>query len=105
MKKEEIEVYSHATNSCVVRMPERNFPGVVIQGDTLSTIYTRLLDLLENTEGKVEEDTFLGILELAEDIEAHLMNYKNTLIEHEIELPFIDDENKNTKKYQKYWDE
>ncbi|WP_425562122.1 DUF6959 family protein [Litoribacillus peritrichatus] len=35
MKKEEIEVYSHESNSCIVRMPERRFPGVVVQINSL----------------------------------------------------------------------
>jgi hypothetical protein len=36
MERIEIEVYSQATNQAIVRMPNRKFPGCVIQGDSLS---------------------------------------------------------------------
>jgi hypothetical protein len=39
MTKMEIEVYSEATNQAVVQMPGRQFPGSVIQGDSLSILY------------------------------------------------------------------
>jgi len=35
MSKMEIEVYSDETNAAVVKMPGRNFPGLVVQSDKL----------------------------------------------------------------------
>src|SRR5436189_6333463 len=35
MKKLEIEVFSDETNASVVRMPERQYPGLVVQDDKL----------------------------------------------------------------------
>ena len=86
--KEELEVYSHACNSCIIKMPERRFPGVLIQGDSLSTLYHNVLELVNELEGKVEEETFLQALEIAESLECHLDNYIKTLKNHNIELPF-----------------
>jgi len=38
MKRVEIEMFSETTNCPVVRIPRRQFPGVVIQGDSLSIL-------------------------------------------------------------------
>jgi hypothetical protein len=38
MARVEIEMYSQTTNCPVVRVPHRNFPGVVIQGDSLAIL-------------------------------------------------------------------
>lgn len=104
MKTEKIEVYSHECNSCIVRMPERNFPGVVIQGDSLSVLFHGALELLKDLEGKVDEETFLGALTLAESLEGHLDNYIATLQAHGRELPF-NGKNGSTQPYQKYWND
>lgn len=39
MKKMEVEINSDDTNGGIVRMPNRKFPGCVIQGDSLSVLY------------------------------------------------------------------
>jgi hypothetical protein len=38
MHSESVEIYSDATNAAVMRHPGRNFPGVLIQGDTLHSL-------------------------------------------------------------------
>jgi hypothetical protein len=38
MRRVEIEMFSETTNCPVVRVPHRKFPGVVIQGDSLSVL-------------------------------------------------------------------
>jgi hypothetical protein len=48
-----IEVWSDATNMSVVRMPGRNFPGLVVQGDKLiylNSVATRVEELAKRTE-------------------------------------------------------
>lgn len=105
MKTEEIEVYSSDTNACVIRMPERQFPGVLIQGDSLSIIYEGLMAALEGVEGQVDNETFLAILEQAQDIELHLLHYEATLATHGIEIPYVRNRNRTTMKYKHYWTE
>lgn len=105
MKTEHIEVYSHASNCCIVRMPERKFPGVVIQGDSLSNLFDRAIDLIELLEGKTDEETFLSALELAQSLEGHLLHYEETLRQHGIGLPYTRDTSKSTGPFQKYWNE
>ena len=102
MQKEEIEVYSRETNSGIVRMPERCFPGVVIQGDSLCIMFHDLMSALEGAEGKVDDDTFLAILEQAEAVEHHLLHYEATLKKNGIELPYVRDSERSTAEYTHY---
>lgn len=45
-----VDVFSEATNAAVVRMPGRRFPGVVVQGDTLSTLVNDVRELCKQRE-------------------------------------------------------
>jgi hypothetical protein len=38
MERIEVELFSHPGNNAIVRMPGRRFPGVLIQGDSLSNL-------------------------------------------------------------------
>ena len=38
MEYMELEVYSQSINRGVVKMPSQHFPGLVVQGETLSTL-------------------------------------------------------------------
>lgn len=38
MKQELVEIYSDASNYAVMRHPGRNYPGALIQGDSLSVL-------------------------------------------------------------------
>ena len=104
MTIEELEVYSHDTNSGIVRLPERKFPGVVIQGDSLSILYGDLMSAVENAEGRVSEEAFLTMLESAQSVEAHLLSYESTLRSHGIQVPYDRDPNRSTLKYRHYWE-
>src|SRR5215467_14557846 len=39
MRVDQVEIFSDATNAAVMRHPDRRFPGLLVQGDTLSTLY------------------------------------------------------------------
>lgn len=41
MERKELEVFSEASNYGIVRMPGRQFPGCVVQGDSLSIMAVR----------------------------------------------------------------
>ena len=47
MKKLEVDVLSEATNAAVVRMPDRRFPGLVVQGDKLIDLNAQAKELCE----------------------------------------------------------
>jgi len=99
MTTKQLEVYSEACNSGIVRMPGRRFPGVVIQGDSLSGLFDHAMTVVEHLSNSTDKEAFEWALYLAESLEGHLINYEQTLKKHKIELPFLRDPNRNTKKY------
>lgn len=105
METEPIEIYSHATNSCIVRMPERNHPGVVVQGDSLAALFSSALKLVERLEGNTDIEALLGALEIAQTLEAHLVHYEMVLQNHNMRLPYIRDASRNTERFNKYWND
>ncbi len=88
MKKEEVEIFSDATNQAVMKHPGRNYPGVLIQGDTLYSICQSLDDVCTELKCKNTEAAFDEANELRNALWGKLNHYKAVLGEHEIELPF-----------------
>ncbi len=104
MEPEQIDVYSHAMNSCVVKMPERQSPGIVIQGDSLALLFDTTLEIVERLEATGDEDLFLRALQMAEALETYLVNYERALEQHQIPLPYHRDASRNTQNFLKHWD-
>ena len=87
-KMREFELLSEASNVIVARHKERNFPGILVQGDTLKT----LLDDIE----ELHEESIAGNLETTIEISKTLRgklielltHYERVLGEHEYKLPY-----------------
>ena len=88
MKKEEVEIYSDATNQAVMKHPGRSYPGVLVQGDTLYSICRDLDEVCrEIKDGNISE-AFGELNEIRNSMRERLNHYKVVLGEHDIELPF-----------------
>jgi len=103
MEVKELEVFSEKTNSSIVRMSSRRFPGVVIQGDSLYTFFFEAMALVEALANCEDEETFLTALEMAERLETHLLHYEETLQHHGISLPYFRDPARSPLKYAHRW--
>jgi hypothetical protein len=90
MRTETVEIYSDATNAAVMRHPARQFPGVLIQGDTLFTLVRQIESIrsLTNPQDAAEE-----LADLYEHMNELLEHYKTVLRTHSIGLPFHDQNN------------
>lgn len=90
MKKVELELYSEASNYAIVRVPERRFPGIVIQGDSLSILHStaRELSLRLQQLGIEDEELLYAAQELQEQLLDRLLHYQKTLAAHDISLPY-----------------
>ena len=88
MRTEQVEIYSNAPNSVVLRYPGRKFPGVLVQGDTLSTWCSSLEAACESSRGKVDEDTLEELVGLRDRVSAVLDHYKQVLTQHGVTVPF-----------------
>lgn len=99
MEQKNLEVFSEATNSGIVRMPGRKFPGVVIQGDSLSILFEEALCAVEALADSKDEEAFLTALGMAEKLEQHLRGYETALTAEGINLPYNRDPARSTSKY------
>ena len=91
MKKEypeEIQMYDYVSNSGIVHMPGRRFPAVAIQGDSLSSMLSTAMELMEKGKRYQDEDLYYGSLELAERLRDHLAHYEEVLEKEGFEKPY-----------------
>ena len=88
MEYMELEVYSQSIDRGVVRMPSQSVPGIVLQGEALSS----LLRLAKLTCEKLTDTTDTELLsmsrELLESIQKLVSHYETTLGKHNIPLPY-----------------
>jgi hypothetical protein len=86
MRIEQVEIYSDATNAAMMRHPGRQFPGLVIQGDTLNGLCQQM-DQVCKLIGRGSEAH-----EEANEVRNHLWalrnHYVGVLDAHGIKLPF-----------------
>jgi hypothetical protein len=97
MEKVEVEIYSETVNSPVMRFPGRAFPGVLIQGDSLSILYGLAEAIYQQCksigipEGNIDDapDTIADTAhELVNLLSGYLLNYEIVLKQHNIRLPY-----------------
>src|SRR3954471_519641 len=90
MERVEVEAYSQGVNGWIVRTPGRQFPAVVIQGDSLSILFSLAQSVLERARQCSCADDELT--EEAEELRDHLWgrlhHYEEVLREHELALPY-----------------
>ena len=90
MTREELEVYSPATNAAVIRPPGRRFPGMVVQGDTLSLLCDAALDVAARLRqlGVQDEACLSATKDLIDGLVGRILHYQDVLDAHNIELPY-----------------
>jgi hypothetical protein len=90
MKKENLDVYSEASNFAVIKAHGRSFPGSLIQGDSLYILCkeSKKISELAISIG-IQNEEFLDLLqEHQEKLLERLVHYQNVLLENGIELPY-----------------
>jgi hypothetical protein len=88
MEYMELEVYSQSINRGVIKMPSQGFPGLLLQGETLST----LTKLARSVHEKSQETSNVELIdtshELLDSLQKLLAHYESTLGRHNIPLPY-----------------
>ncbi|GHB30819.1 DUF6959 family protein [Streptomyces chryseus] len=88
MERIEVELFADPGNDAVVRLPPRNFPGVLIQGDSLSIIRGDVAEIVEACDqGDVGEAREVAAL-LLSNLDELLDRYTAALKAHDIPIPF-----------------
>ncbi|MEL7345296.1 MAG: hypothetical protein AAFN59_10625 [Pseudomonadota bacterium] len=86
MREETVQIFSDETNCAIMRHPDRRFPGVLVQGDTLHGLCTRMDKALEDVGRESQGYDDLNIVRnVLWSLKTH---YKETLIEHNLPMPF-----------------
>ncbi|MEM9798542.1 MAG: hypothetical protein AAF919_18780 [Pseudomonadota bacterium] len=81
-----MEVYSDQKNAVVIRHPDRRFPGILIQGDTLHQLCAQAdqgLSMLDPTS-----DAFKELNSVRNALWSLKCHYKDVLVAHDIGMPF-----------------
>jgi len=86
MHVENVEIFSDATNKAIMRHPDRHFPDVLIQGDTLHSLCQKA-DAACQKVGRGSSG-YGELNQLRNSLWAYLTHYKFVLAEHDIQLPF-----------------
>ncbi len=90
MRVEPVEIYSDASNAVIMRHPGRRFPGILVQGDTLSALCFLADGICSNGREQLDSDTYAELDDLRNHLWAFLIHYNNVLSKHDIPLPFSD---------------
>lgn len=90
MRTELVEIYSDASNQAILRHPGRKFPGVLIQGDTLSILHVEICGALETDGDKLSEEARIDLEHIRDFLGSCLEGYKSVLAKHGIQLPFAE---------------
>lgn len=88
VKNISIELISEATNASVVRLPQRRFPGIVIQGDSLAVLVATTERVTSALRCKDVEEALDELRELTEMLGAYQREYENALVAEGLELPY-----------------
>lgn len=73
------KILSQASNSGVIQMPGRKYPGIVIQGDSLFNLLEQVRYCLQQAKQHQDEEAYYEILMLAEVLQGQLVNYEMVL--------------------------
>jgi len=88
MEYMELEVYSQSIDRGIIRMPSQNFPGLLLQGETLSTLLRLAKSAHEKSQNTADTELIDVSRELMETIQKLVSHYEATLGKHNIPLPY-----------------
>ncbi|MEU9945534.1 DUF6959 family protein [Streptomyces lavendulae] len=88
MERIEVELFTDPGNDAVVRLPPRNSPGVLIQGDSLSIIRADVAEIVEACDqGDVDQAREAAAI-LLSNLDELLARYTQALKAYDIPIPF-----------------
>jgi hypothetical protein len=76
-------------NGAVVQLPERKFPGIVVQGDSLSILVSDFEELKRNIAQKDESEIAASLHMIEHHLKERLDFYESVLTKHGIPLPYL----------------
>jgi hypothetical protein len=84
------EVLDRTPNASIVQLPFRQFPGMVLQGDSLNILRKQIVEIhrLLTSEPNLDEavDVCEGCIQI---LTGYLENYERVMWEHNLPLPYV----------------
>lgn len=84
----QVVLLSRPINFAVVQLPERRFPGVVFQGDTLHSLVRQVEEVARLLKAGELDDAVVGIVNMKEQLSDALTHYEKICAEKKIVLPY-----------------
>jgi hypothetical protein len=88
MTKIEVESFSAATNAAVIRLPGRQFPGLLMQGDSLKILVDSVDDLLRLAGRLKIPELANTVTELGQILNDYKRVYEQALRQNNCPLPY-----------------
>jgi hypothetical protein len=90
MEAKLLEVFAEDVNYAIIKAPGRNYPGCLIQGDSLSILCRTVREIANQakTAGISDQDLLGNIEDLNNALIGRLLHYQQVLTEHGIKLPY-----------------
>lgn len=83
-----VKLLSEPTNYAVVHLPTRNFPGVVVQGDSLNALISELEEALKDIANENFQEAADIIADRLGTLRAARARYEKVCRESAITLPY-----------------
>ncbi|SHL63050.1 hypothetical protein SAMN05428972_0432 [Rhodanobacter sp. OK091] len=83
-----VEIFSDQANAVVVRHPDRRFPGVLVQGDSLYALCCQADAACTGAKSSLDSGSYNELNDLRDKLWGYLNHYKSVLGEHQLPLPF-----------------
>jgi len=88
MEYMELEVYSQSINRGVIKMPSQGFPGLLLQGEMLSTLLKLAKAIQEKSQNASDTELVDASVELRDTLQQLVSHYESTLSRHNIPMPY-----------------
>jgi hypothetical protein len=88
MTKLQVELFTDQGNNAVVRLPGRQYPGVLIQGDSLAHLVGLVREASESLIRGSREDAENALGELGPALKHALERYESAVKAHGMALPY-----------------
>jgi len=88
MTKITVESLSDASNYAVIRLPERRFPALLIQGDSLKVMADLAREIQQMVKSAPDDELRAAAEELWEQLSSRVAHYEQTLSKEQLPLPY-----------------
>jgi hypothetical protein len=88
MKQVQVDILSEKVNCPIVRMPDRRFPGIVLQGDSVRNLLDLAEEISEISVSQQNPDLSAAVASIREKLAYYVAEYEHVMKEAGHDLPY-----------------